>query len=1075
MGVVEPTTCVCGVLKITFFSDHRARAGTKVLVERFVDECVAAIRAVAQAPSMAQLLAERLKAADSTSGCDPGRQSSWEEGDPTDLTSQGKPTTARLPPLPPRGSLPSSATEKLEFLESARLAMGRTALCLSGGGSLAMYHMGVVKALIESDSLPRIISGTSGGAIVAAMLCMRTDSEMLSDVILPDTVDLYGVTWFDPLPKQIATFATSLVSADRPYTMRSERFAHTCRQYYGTVTFADAFRRTGRVVSIVITVRYGTGPTSAAHPFLVNYITCPNVYVWSAVAASCALPGLMPPASLIARPSLSRAMGAASSPGGESAFPPLRPDPVPPGSRDWGTQGAALALFPAPAADSRRDASRLQLGRARASSASPTSPMSSDRDPDGPRSSSSDDTCLEPSRQEVPFHPHGVHSLDGSMRADIPCDALARMFHVNRFITSQVNPHIAPFLREDHFSAGLPPSSSAGSAPDADGSALASAAARVARSGGGGLSALLSQVRLWMTLDVQYRTHRLARMRLLPRFFGADLSGIFTQRYRGHVTISPRMTLLDQFKALSHPSKSDMVKYIHEGELATWPKLSHVRTLVAAEKALSRAVRVVRAQVAAEAAAARALSPAPGLSGEAAPLWLAAPRQGGAALPLLMGPRGRGESLTLSAGMRGDSSVGGETAAEAENEAEVEMDVAMAGEVAAGKDSAIAHPQVFGGALSTQPAARAGRAGHTVLGWDEGEASVGYSGRSGGANPRRRSGARAEQRVHCPVARGALPGGAGSPSWARRGGWQGAGLARRPASDSGHADDRGMPLEMPQAGRRGSWIAEGAAHGDGLAAAAATPHARLAGFSPGHGQAPGRTLFSPAEHRLPPSRASTERRSGVAMSNIRQTPGSTPARSGHLRAEPPEPIQWGRPAGPESSAGLPRPMSDEAKVPACGNPGGASPLKAGEAVLVDSMVAVPADWPAGAEGVAVAPLTPPTSPLLTAGQATGLEGCIGRFGTPQAGYGESGRAAAAATQGTYGTGAGSSIDGKPVVKMPSSRVAQPTSTRSEAGVSERSWRRSVAPHVALALQLSPGGRAELSRSRAATAGITGQL
>lgn len=41
-------------------------------------------------------------------------------------------------------------THRQAFLRAARRSLGRTALCLSGGGSMAMYHLGVVRALIEA-------------------------------------------------------------------------------------------------------------------------------------------------------------------------------------------------------------------------------------------------------------------------------------------------------------------------------------------------------------------------------------------------------------------------------------------------------------------------------------------------------------------------------------------------------------------------------------------------------------------------------------------------------------------------------------------------------------------------------------------------------------------------------------------------------------------------------------------------------------------------------------------------------------------------------------------------------------
>ncbi|KAG8526896.1 uncharacterized protein KY384_008325 [Bacidia gigantensis] len=55
---------------------------------------------------------------------------------------------------------------------------GRTALCLSGGASFAYYHFGVAKALLDATLLPSVITGTSGGALVAALLATRTDEEL---------------------------------------------------------------------------------------------------------------------------------------------------------------------------------------------------------------------------------------------------------------------------------------------------------------------------------------------------------------------------------------------------------------------------------------------------------------------------------------------------------------------------------------------------------------------------------------------------------------------------------------------------------------------------------------------------------------------------------------------------------------------------------------------------------------------------------------------------------------------------------------------------------------------------------
>lgn len=43
---------------------------------------------------------------------------------------------------------------------------------------MAVYHIGVVKALYEQDLLPRIMCGSSAGSIVAAMICTRPYEEI---------------------------------------------------------------------------------------------------------------------------------------------------------------------------------------------------------------------------------------------------------------------------------------------------------------------------------------------------------------------------------------------------------------------------------------------------------------------------------------------------------------------------------------------------------------------------------------------------------------------------------------------------------------------------------------------------------------------------------------------------------------------------------------------------------------------------------------------------------------------------------------------------------------------------------
>ena len=72
------------------------------------------------------------------------------------------------------------AMEMLQVLKESYRSLGRTALCLSGGGALAMYHFGVLRTLLQEGLCPQVISGTSGGSIVAAFLMLSLAQRYLT-------------------------------------------------------------------------------------------------------------------------------------------------------------------------------------------------------------------------------------------------------------------------------------------------------------------------------------------------------------------------------------------------------------------------------------------------------------------------------------------------------------------------------------------------------------------------------------------------------------------------------------------------------------------------------------------------------------------------------------------------------------------------------------------------------------------------------------------------------------------------------------------------------------------------------
>jgi len=194
--------------------------------------------------------------------------------------------------------------DRMTLVRKMKQNVGRTALMLSGGGAQAMYHLGTVRALIESKLYDhiKVISGTSGGSITAAMCAIKTEEELFRDVcvsnvstdyMLNGEMKLKNIRWFPPVMEMGAYWLKHKLLVD------SADFKRCCDFYYGDITFEEAFQRTGKHVCITVSASRTTGGT--AQRLLLNHISTPHVTLSSAVAASCALPGVMSPAKLLAK------------------------------------------------------------------------------------------------------------------------------------------------------------------------------------------------------------------------------------------------------------------------------------------------------------------------------------------------------------------------------------------------------------------------------------------------------------------------------------------------------------------------------------------------------------------------------------------------------------------------------------------------------------------------------------------------------------------------------------------------------------------------------------------------------
>lgn len=174
--------------------------------------------------------------------------------------------------------------QKMMFFRHTGQSFGRSALMLSGGANMGMFHIGVIKALREQGLLPRVISGSSAGSVVAALLGTRKDSE-LDALFRGEDMDLH--LWQRLTPREMWRQKSIMDIHEL------ERFL---RKNIGEYTFEEAFKKTKRMINITV-----SPVAKNQQARLLNYLTTPHLLVWSAALASCSVPGLFPPVKLMTK------------------------------------------------------------------------------------------------------------------------------------------------------------------------------------------------------------------------------------------------------------------------------------------------------------------------------------------------------------------------------------------------------------------------------------------------------------------------------------------------------------------------------------------------------------------------------------------------------------------------------------------------------------------------------------------------------------------------------------------------------------------------------------------------------
>ena len=218
---------------------NRAFAGTKLLIEDYITQVAQAIADVTRLP-----------------------------------TSPGADGSGVIPGF--------SSQAKLDLLHDTRQAFGRSTLVLQGGAIFGLCHLGVVKALFARGLLPRIITGTATGALIAALVGVHTEDE-LPRFLNGDSIDLSAFAgkgstghgghddgsfdgWWNTLTRRIRRFLRE------GYFLDVTILEQCVRANVGDLTFEEAYNRTKRVLNITVATT-GRGGV----PNLLNYLTAPNV------------------------------------------------------------------------------------------------------------------------------------------------------------------------------------------------------------------------------------------------------------------------------------------------------------------------------------------------------------------------------------------------------------------------------------------------------------------------------------------------------------------------------------------------------------------------------------------------------------------------------------------------------------------------------------------------------------------------------------------------------------------------------------------------------------------------------
>jgi NTE family protein len=156
--------------------------------------------------------------------------------------------------------------------------------------------------------------------------------------------------------------------------------------------------------------------------------------------------------------------------------------------------------------------------------------------------------------------------VDGTLSNDLPGKRLSRIYGVNHFIASQVNPHVVPFVSEKGQVQGI--------------------------------KGLMAEISAKTTKNIVSNVLKHTRDNLKSPalgYFLTQVHALVSQDYTSDITITPNFNLLNPWKLFSNPQQDDISQLVLAGERATWPKIEWIRNCTKISRTLEEILKEMEA------------------------------------------------------------------------------------------------------------------------------------------------------------------------------------------------------------------------------------------------------------------------------------------------------------------------------------------------------------------------------------------------------------------------------------------------------------------------------------------------